>query len=336
MQVARIHGAGDVRLHEEPVPAPQAGEVLVKVTAVGVCGSDVHWFREGHIGGDRIEEPLVLGHECAGVIEGGARRGEHVAIDPAQPCGRCGYCEEGNPNICEALRFAGHAPQDGAMCGYVAWPERCLVPLPPALTDVEGALLEPLGVAMYAVELGAVEPGMSVGVFGAGPIGLLALQVAKAAGATRLFATDRADVPHRLDAARAVGATAFPVQGGAEADAILSATNGRGVDVAFEAAGDPEAVEAAVAAVRPGGRVILVGIPSEDRIAFTASLARRKDLLIRVAHRMKHTYPRAIRLVESGRVDLRALATHRFPLADVAQAFAVAERREGLKVVLEC
>jgi L-iditol 2-dehydrogenase len=336
MQVARIHGAGDVRLHEEALPTPRDGEALVKVTAVGVCGSDVHWFREGHIGGDRIETPLVLGHECAGVIEGGTRRGERVAIDPAQPCGRCQDCEEGNPNLCAALRFAGHAPQDGALCGYVAWPAHCLVPLPAALSDVEGALLEPLGVAMYAVELGAVGPGMSVGVFGAGPIGLLVLQIAGVAGAARLFATDRGDVPHRLAAARALGATAFAVRDGGEADDILAATGGRGVDVAFEAAGDPEAVEAAVAAVKPGGRVVLVGIPSEDRIAFTASVARRKDLLIRVAHRMKHTYPRAIRLVESGRVDLRSLATHRFPLAEVARAFAVAERREGLKVVVEC
>ncbi len=336
MQVARIHGARDVRLHEEPVPAPRAGELLVKVTAVGVCGSDVHWFREGHIGGDRIETPLVLGHECAGVIESGPRRGQHVAIDPAQACGRCRHCEEGNPNLCEALRFAGHAPQDGAMRGYVAWPEHCLVPLPAALSDLEGALLEPLGVALYSVELGAVGPGTSVGVFGSGPIGLLVLQVARAAGATRLFATDRGDVPHRLAAARGLGATAFAVHDCGEAGDILEATDGRGVDVAFEAAGDPEAVEAAVAAVKPGGRVILVGIPSEDRIAFTASAARRKDLALRVVHRMKHTYPRAIRLVESGRVDLRSLATHHFPLADVAAAFATAERREGLKVVIEC
>jgi L-iditol 2-dehydrogenase len=336
MQVARIHGAGDMRLHEEPVPAPRSGEALVKVTAVGICGSDVHWFREGHIGGDRISAPLVLGHECAGVIESGARRGERVAIDPAQACGRCSHCEEGNPNLCTALRFAGHAPQDGALCGYLAWPERCLVPLPDALSDVEGALLEPLGVAMYAVELGAVGPGMSVAVFGSGPIGLLALQVAKAAGATRLFATDRADVPHRLEAARALGATAIAVHDCGEAEDVLSATGGRGVDVAIEAAGDPEAVEAAVAAVKPGGRVVLVGIPSEDRIAFTASVARRKDLLIRVSHRMKHTYPRAIRLVEDGRVDLRSLATHRFPLADVARGYAVAERREGLKTIIAC
>ncbi len=336
MQVARIHGAGDLRLHEEPVPDPGPGEALVRVTAVGVCGSDVHWYQEGHIGGDRIVTPLVLGHECAGVIESGERRGQRVAIDPAQTCGRCEYCEQGNVNLCSALRFAGHAPQDGAMRPYIAWPEHCLVPLPDAVSDVEGAMLEPLGVALYSVDLGDLKPGMSVGVFGCGTIGLSVLQIARATGATRLFATDLAAVPHRLAAARAIGAAAFAAGAGAEVDAILEATGGRGVDVAFDASGDPGAVEAAVAAVKPGGRAILIGIPCEDRTAFTASTARRKDLTVRVVHRMKHTYPRTLALVQSGRVDVRSQVTHRFPLADVARAFAVAGRREGIKVVIDC
>lgn len=336
MRVARIHGAGDLRLHEEPVPQPGAGEVLVRVTAVGVCGSDVHWWREGRIGGDRIEAPLVLGHECAGVIESGPRRGERVAIDPAQPCGHCEFCVEGNPNLCSALRFAGHAPQDGALRGYIAWPERCLVRLPEALTDIEGAMLEPLGVGMYAVDLGEVKPGSSVAVFGCGAIGLAVIQVARAAGAARVFAADLPQVPHRLAAATGFGARALEAGGGREVEAILEATRGRGVDVAFEAAGEPEAVEAAVAAARPGGRAILIGIPSEDRTAFTASTARRKDLLIRAVRRMKHTYPRAIALVASGRLEVRSQVTHRFPLAEVDRAFAVARRREGIKVVVEC
>lgn len=336
MRVARIHAAGDLRLHEEPEPTPRPGEALVKVTAVGVCGSDVHWFREGRIGGDAIATPLVLGHECAGVIESGTRKGERAAIDPAIPCGRCEFCEEGKPNLCAALRFAGHAPQDGALRSRIAWPETSLIPLPEALSDVEGAMLEPLGVALYSVDLGGVGPGQSVGVFGCGAIGLSVIQVARVAGATRLFATELPEYPHRLAVAADFGVTAVAARGGAEAEEIVRATGGRGVDVAFEAAGDPGAVEAAVAAVKPGGRVILVGIPSADRIAFTASVARRKDLEIRVVHRMKHTYPRAIRLVESGRVDVRTLVTHRFPLAEVSRAFAVAERREGVKVVVDC
>jgi L-iditol 2-dehydrogenase len=119
MQTARIHGADDLRLHDEPVPIPGPGEALVRVTVVGVCGSDVHWWNEGHIGADKIAAPLVLGHECAGVIESGKRKGERVAIDPAIPCSRCEFCQEGNPNLCSALRFAGHAPDDGALRQYI-------------------------------------------------------------------------------------------------------------------------------------------------------------------------------------------------------------------------
>ncbi len=336
MRVARIHGAGDLRLHEEEEPAPLPGEALVRVTTVGICGSDVHWFREGHIGADALERPLVLGHECAGIVESGPHRGERVAIDPAIPCGRCEFCEQGKPNLCARLRFAGHAPHDGALRAYVAWPETSLVRLPDTLSDIEGALLEPLGVALYAVDRGGVGPGTSVAVFGCGAIGLAVLQVARAAGALRRFATELPACPHRLVAAERGGATAFPAALGREVEEILRATHGRGVDVAFEAAGEPGAVEAAVRTVKPGGRVVLIGIPSDDRIAFPASVARRKDLGIRVVHRMRHTYARAIRLVESGLVEVSSLVTHRVPLAEVARAFAVAERREGIKVMVDC
>jgi L-iditol 2-dehydrogenase len=336
MQVARVHGAGDLRLHEEPVPTPDSGEVLVRVTAVGVCGSDVHWWKEGSIGSDRIVKPLVLGHECAGVIESGPRSGTRVAIDPACPCGRCEFCQEGNPNLCSALRFAGHAPHDGALRQYISWPEPCLIPLPDSMTDVEGVMLEPLGVAMYSVDRGNVKPGMSVGVFGCGAIGLSVIQVARAAGATRIFAADLPGVPHRIKAAGSFGAEVFIADGGREAKSILKATGGRGVDVAFEAAGDPGAVEAAMAAVKPGGQAVLIGIPLEDRTAFTTSTARRKDLTIRVLHRMKHTYPRAIQLVQSGRADVRSLVTHHFPLAEITRAYSCAERREAIKVVVDC
>jgi L-iditol 2-dehydrogenase len=336
MQAARVHGAGMLSLHDEPMPSPGPGEALVRVTAVGVCGSDIHWLREGGIGTDRIVQPLILGHECAGVIESGRRKEERVAIDPAIPCGLCEFCQEGNPNLCSALRFAGHAPYDGALRQYIAWPEQCLVPLPDSMSEIEGVMLEPLGVALYSVDRGNVKPGMSVAVFGCGTIGLSVIQVARVAGAANIFASELPDVPHRIQAARTFGATAFEAVSGREVEEILRATGGRGVDVAFEAAGDPEAVEAAVAAVKPGGRVILIGIALEDRTAFTASTARRKDLTIKVIHRMKHTYPRAIRLVKNGQVDVRSLVTHRFPLAEVARAYASAEKREGIKIIVNC
>ncbi len=331
MRVMRLHGAGDMRLHREPIPAPGPGESLVRVTAVGVCGSDLHWFSEAGIGDARLTRPLVLGHEFAGLTEGGQR----VAVDPAIACGQCEYCQAGNPNFCVALRFAGHAENDGALREYVTWPARCLYPLPDSLTDADGALLEPLGVAIHAVDLAHVKPGMTVGVFGCGPIGLLTLQVARVAGATRLFATDLPGVPHRLDAARSLGAQVLAADAQqAEAREILAATGNQGVDIAFEAAGDNAAVRAAIAAVKPGGKVILVGIPPEDHTMFTASTARRKGLTLKLVRRMKHTYPRAIRLVESGRVDVRSLVTGRFPLEKAAEAFGVAARREGVKVVI--
>jgi len=330
MRVMRLHGAGDMRLHEEPIPSPGPDESLIRVTAVGVCGSDLHWFSEAGIGDARLARPLVLGHEFAGVTEDGRR----VAVDPAIACGQCEYCQTGNPNFCVELRFAGHAENDGALREYIAWPTRCLYPLPDSLSDADGAMLEPLGVAIHAVDLAHIKPGMTVGVFGCGPIGLLTLQVARVAGAAQLFATDLPGVPHRLDAARSLGAQVFAADGQAEVREILAKTGKRGVDVAFEVAGENEAVEVAIAAVKPGGKVILVGIPSDDRTAFTASIARRKGLTIKLVRRMKLTYPRAIRLVESGAVDVRSLVTHHFPLERSVEAFAVAQRREGIKVVI--
>lgn len=336
MQAARIHGAGDMRLHEEAMPTPEDGEVLVKVTAVGVCGSDVHWLRDGHIGSDNVVEPLILGHECAGIIESGPRQGELVAIDPACFCGKCEFCLEGNPNLCSDLRFAGHAPHDGALRQYIAWPEISLITLPESMSDIEGVMLEPLGVAMYSVDCGNVNPGMRVGVFGCGTIGLCVIQVVRASGASSIFATELPELAHRIEAACTAGATVFEADGGRESEKILDATAGRGVDVAFEAAGDPAAVTAAIDAVKPGGTVCLIGIPSDDRTAFTASTARRKDLTIHVIHRMKHTYPRSIQLVQNGQVDVRSMVTHRFPLSEVSRAYTAAEKREGIKIVVDC
>lgn len=334
MRAVRLHAIGDLRLASEPEPTVPVGEALLQVTAVGLCGSDLHWLEEAGIGDARLDRPLVLGHEFAAVVADGPRRGERVAVDPAVACEVCEFCREGHPNLCIALRFAGHGAEDGALRERMAWPLRCLFPLPDELTDVDGAMLELLGVALHAVDLGHLRPGMTVGVFGCGPIGLMVLQLARAAG-TRVLATDR--LPHRLQAARDLGAHAvFQVSDAGRADpAVWSATGGRGVEVAFEVAGENAAVEDAVASARPGGRVVLVGIPADDRTALTASAARRKGLTLKWSRRMKHTYPRATRLVQDGLVDVRSLVTHRFRLDQAPQAFEVARRREGLKVVIE-
>jgi len=330
MKVLRLHAAGDLRLHDESFPLPGLGEALVGIKAVGICGSDLHWFSEGSIGDAKLEKPLVLGHEFAGETENGQR----VAVDPAITCGQCEFCKMGHPNLCSAIIFAGHGEQDGGLREWMAWDEKCLFPIPDSFTNADGAMLEPLGVAIHAVDLGKLKAGMTVGVFGCGPIGLLIVQLAKLSGAAQVIATDK--LIHRVDAAKSFGAHhAFLAEDDRELGEIRVATNERGVDVAFEAAGMQDAVDAAFAAVIPGGKVILAGIPNKDQTSFSASIARRKGLTIKLVRRMKHTYPRAIELVTKGLVDVRSLVTHRFPVEQAVEAFRVAARREGLKVVVE-
>jgi L-iditol 2-dehydrogenase len=330
MRVLRLHAAGVLKIHEEPIPAPGPEETLVRVTSVGVCGSDLHWFSEGGIGDARLDHPLVLGHEFSGVTPDGL----HVAVDPAIACGMCEYCLEGNPNFCANMHFAGHGTDDGALREYIAWPTRFLHQLPSSLSDADGAMLEPLGVALYAVDLASLRPGMRVGVFGCGPIGLLVVQLAHISGAIQIIATDK--LPHRVAAARAMGASqAFRAEAGSEIKDIMSATGNKGVDVAFEVAGENEAVDTAIATARPGGCVVLAGIPADDHTSFTASVARRKGLTLQLVRRMKHTYPRAIHLVDQGLIDVRSVVSHHFPLEKAVEAFTIATRREGLKIILD-
>lgn len=330
MKTLRLHGLHNLQLHDEPKPIPTKGQLLLKVRSVGICGSDLHWFAEQGIGDARLTRPLVLGHEFSAVTESG----ERVAVEPAIPCGACDFCRRGHPNLCPTVIFAGHGGQDGALREYMAWDEKCLFHLPDPLTNDDGAMLEPLGVAIHSIDLGHLKAGMTIGVFGCGVIGLMIVQLAKLSGATNIIATDI--LSHRVDAAKALGAQhALLVEDRRGVDQVFASSQGRGLDVAFEVAGDQDAVEAAIAAVVPGGKVILVGIPADDKTSFPASLARRKGLTIKVVRRMKHTYPRAIELVTKGLVDVRSLVTHHFGLDQAAQAFEVAERREGIKVIIE-
>jgi L-iditol 2-dehydrogenase len=318
VRVLRIHGLGDVRLHDEAEPQPAEGEVLLRVTAVGLCGSDRHWYTEGGVGDVLLTRPLILGHEFAGQIESGPRAGERVAVEPAIHCGRCEQCQAGRQNLCRDVRFAGHGPTDGALRPLLAWPEELAYRIPDSLSDAEGALLEPLGVALHALDLGRVGPGDAVAVLGCGPVGLLLVQLLLLIGATPVEAFD--PLPHRAAAAEALGATEVRPES---------------VDVVFEVT-DADALDDAIRAVRPGGRVVLVGIPDGDRTSFTASAARRKELTLAVCRRMQPAdLPRAIRLAETGRLDLASLVSGRYGLSEGQAAFAALADRGGLKVIVE-
>jgi len=342
MRASRLHGIRDLRLEELPRPAPGPGEVLLKVAAVGVCGSDVHYYLEGRIGNQVVKAPIILGHEfsawVAGLGEGveGLTTGQLVAVEPAIPCGRCESCQHGHPNLCPGVRFCGTPPVNGVFAEYTVMPAKNCFPLPEEFSAVEGALLEPLGIAVHSVDLAHLKPGQTVAVLGAGPIGLLTAAVAKAAAAGAVYMTEPLAYRRQFALGYVADAALNPDESDVVAE-IMGLTGGRGVDVAFEAAGAPETPDQAAAMTRPGGKVIVAGIPSDDTMTMTAGTVRRKGLTIKLVRRMKHTYPRAIRLVQTGAVDVKPLATHLLPLERIVDAFEmVAAYADGvLRAVIQ-
>ncbi len=331
MRVSRLHGIRDLRLEELPAPTPGPGEVLLRVEAVGVCGSDAHYFLEGRIGDAIVSEPLILGHEFSAQVAelgpqahsgrvDGLEIGQLVAVEPGISCGRCEPCRHGHPNLCPHVRYCGTPPIDGVFAEYAVMPAENCYPLPQGFSPAEGALLEPLGIAVHSVDLAHLKAGQTVAVLGAGPIGLLIAAVARAAGAGEIFVTE--PLAYRRQFALDYVADAALDPGDTDVAAeILRLTGGRGVDVAFEAAGAADTSQQAVDVACIGGKVILVGIPSDDRMAIKVSTARHKGLVLKPVFRMKHTYSRAIRLVQTGMVDVKPLATHLFPLERIGEAF---------------
>lgn len=332
MLTGRLHAAGDLRIHDEepPRPSSEAGWSRVAVTSVGICGSDLHWFLEGGIGENTIDKPVVPGHEFAGVALEGPHAGQRVAVDPAIPCEHCEQCRAGHGNLCPTVGFAGHGTLDGGLQEELVWPDHLLHPLPDGLSNDAGALLEPLGVAIHAVGLSHVHLGDDVLVVGAGPIGVLAVQVARLSGARRVFVSE--PLAHRRKTAQRFGADgAWPPE--QTPAAIGEATGGRGVDVVIELAGADPGIATAVECARPGARVALGGIPDTDTSSFPAAGARRKGLTFVMVRRMHDVYPRAIDLATSG-IDLDGLVTGRYPLTDAQAGFESAASRGGDKTVI--
>lgn len=350
MRAAVMHGIRDVRLESRAVPTPAAHEVLVKIQRVGVCGSDVHYFTEGRIGRYVVEQPMILGHESAGVIAaiGSAVSslavGDRVSLEPGYTCRQCYHCKRGRYNLCPDVTFMATPPVDGAFAEYVAWPADFVFKIPDSMSMDSAALLEPLAVGVWAVQRAGIGMGASVAVFGAGPIGCTTLQAAKAAGATTIIAVDLEEF--RLDLARTLGAT--HTINGRDPDvleqirAITSPLTGlagssAGVDAAFETAGSVPTCRMTVAATRTGGVAVLVGLPSEALVSLDIVAAASREVDIRGQFRYANCYPAALELVAHGRVNLDAMVTHRFSLDQAQQAleFAHVEKRASMKVMVE-
>ena len=322
--VAVLAEPGEVHLEDRPVPVPGERQVLVEVQAVGVCGSDVHYYREGRIGDHVVREPLVLGHEASGRVVGtgdGVRRlqvGDRVSLEPGVPCSRCEQCRAGRYNLCPDVVFFATPPVDGAFARYVVLDEDFAHPLPDGLSFEEGALLEPLSVAVWACERAQVAPGDEVLVTGAGPVGLLCLQVARARGASRVTVTDvvasRLELAGRLGADAAVDVSDSPLE-----------ESGVTAHVLLECSGVAPVVAAGVRALRPAGRAVLVGLGSDGDVPLPVSVIQEREIFLTGTFRYARTWPTATALVTSGRVDLAPLVTSRLPLAQAEAALTATE-----------
>ncbi len=336
-RAALLYGPLDIRVEEMPDEEPGPGELLLDVTAVGICGSDLHSYLSGGIGGTIATSPLVLGHEAAGRVAklgpgpaGKFSVGQSVAIDPAIHCGVCEQCLNGRQHLCTRMQFIGLFPRHGALRKQMVHPAEQCIALPDGMDPVTAALLEPLGVALHASRLAKIAVDEDVLVLGCGAIGLLLIQLARLAGAKRVFAADQH--AWRLESARGFGAD-FTVNAstGNIVDLVHEVTGGRGVDVAIESAWVADTADQCLDAARPAGRVIIVGIPAEDVLTMRASTARRKELSIDMSRRMNHVYSASIDLVTRGKINLAALATHRFSLEQSAEALdTAANYRDGV------
>jgi len=320
-----------MRVVEVDTPTPRPFEALVRIESTGVCGSDMHYFAEGRIGRTVITTPIILGHEYAGIVEDVGSEadrsliGKRVAVEPGIPCMRCEFCLKGHYNVCPKLQFPGGPPNDGALCEYICVHAAFCFPVPQKVSAMEAAMIEPLAVALHAIDLAHLKPGETVAILGLGPIGLLTSQVARLAGAGRIYGCDLHD--YRVDASRKHGVdVSFNAAREDALDRILRETDGRGVDVAIDCARSTETPATACRIARPAGRCVLVGISGEENGVFPVDIARRKELSIIWCRRFLFNFPAAIDLVAQGRIDVKSLVTHSYPLDRALEAFNVVEQ----------
>ncbi len=327
------------KLEIRQLPSPVLSkdtDVLLKVEKVGVCGSDVHYFETGRIGPRQVEFPFLMGHECAGtVIQAGravkrVRAGDQVAVDPAMPCHQCDQCCQGRQNTCRHLSFLGcpgEAP--GCLSEFIVMPEECLYPLRGKLTLQQAVLCEPLSIGIYAVKQSHLPTHGEAAILGSGPIGLSVLLAARQQGARQVFMTDKID--HRVNIARQAGAAWSGNPDHADIVSTILKEAPEGLDVVYECAGQQETLDQAVELLKPGGRLMLVGIPREERIYFKIDLLRRKEITLINVRRQNDCVQAAIDLIASRAAPVDFMVTHHCAPEQAQEAFdRVADYRDGV------
>lgn len=317
MDAAVLNAPHDLEHTTRPVPRPAAGEVLVEVGVVGICGSDLHFWNEGRSGTSVVDGPFVMGHEFGGRIRvvglnvSADRVGERVAVEPGVACGSCGACVADQYNHCSHMHFYGAAPIDGAMQRFVCVAADHAFALPNSVSDTAAAMLEPLSVALWAAQRAQLDAAGSVLVIGAGPVGLLVADVAQLSAPNRLVVVDTNE--HRLKvAAERTGAETFkPSEWHQQPQ--------QSVDVVMECSGAQAAIKIAAAAVARTGRIVVVGV-GPQHLNVPMSLIQEGEVTVTGSHRYRHTWPRAVELAASGAIELDSLVTSRFDLQSIVEA----------------
>ncbi|PAK51418.1 NAD(P)-dependent alcohol dehydrogenase [Paenibacillus sp. 7541] len=337
MSAAVLDRPLSIEVKQVPVPEPKPDEALIRVHCIGICGSDVHYYEHGRIGRYEVKEPLILGHELAGVVVRTGENvtnvapGDRVAVEPGVTCGRCSYCKSGRYNLCPDVVFMATPPVDGAWAEYVAVRSDFLFRLPDEMSFEEGALLEPLSVGIHAVRRGRIRPEDRVLVLGLGPIGLLAIQAARMAGASAVYGSDVVEFRRKLALQMGAAGVIDPQQDDVS-ERIQEVTGGEGIDLVIETSGNAGAVAGSIGYVNRGGRIVLVGLPTRDAIPVDIGALVDAELDVYGVFRYVNTYPAAIRMLEGGSHRIRDIITHQFSLNEIKEAIELARTQKDSSV----
>ncbi|PHK49667.1 NAD(P)-dependent alcohol dehydrogenase [Staphylococcus edaphicus] len=341
MNISLLNKPLDMEIREVKVPQIGATDVLVKVMAVGVCGSDVHYYEHGRVGEFVVEKPLILGHECSGIVAAigsevtNFKVGDRVAIESGIPCGECEYCKSGQYNLCPDVSFLATPPIDGAFSQYISHPEGFLFHIPDALSYEEATLNEPFSVGIQACKRASVQPGSTIVIMGMGPVGLMAVVAAKAFGATKIIVSDLEKI--RLDEALKLGAThAINIKEEDVSERIDEITEGKGAHYAFETAGNPTALQNALSVLNNGGTLAIVGLPQQENIELNIPFIANHEINIVGIFRYANTYNMGIEMLTSTTADLKTMFTDTYDLNQAKEAMEQARTNKSgsLKVMV--